>query len=163
MVDAFGVHTIKSRFKGEVQMGNLMRYDAADLPQLLERINRNSIGMDEYFERIFNTHETTANYPPYNLIHVSDTESKLELALAGFKQDEVNVYTQDGKLFIEGKKSSTGKEENYIHRGVAQRSFTRAWTLAEDTEVRSVKFEAGLLSITLGRIVPEHHQRKDWF
>ena len=87
----------------------------------------------------------------------------MELALAGFKSNEVNVYTQDGKLFIEGQKTNTEKEENYIHRGVAQRSFTRAWTLAEDTEVRSVEFEAGLLTITLGRIVPDHHQRKDWF
>ena len=144
-------------------MGNLTRYTAADLPNLLDRITRNSIGMDEYFDKLFNLHETTTNYPPYNLIHVNNSESKLELALAGFKSEEVNVYTQDGKLFIEGKKSSTEKEENYIHRGVAQRSFTRAWTLAEDTEVRSVEFEAGLLVITLGRIVPEHHQRKDWF
>ena len=144
-------------------MGNLTRYTAADLPSLLDRITRNSIGMDDYFDKLFNLHETTTNYPPYNLIHVNNSESKLELALAGFKSEEVNVYTQDGKLFIEGKKSSTEKEENYIHRGVAQRSFTRAWTLAEDTEVRSVEFEAGLLVITLGRIVPDHHQRKDWF
>ena len=150
-------------YKGEVQMGNLTRYTAADLPSLLDRITRNSIGMDDYFDKLFNLHETTTNYPPYNLIHVNNSESKLELALAGFKSEEVNVYTQDGKLFIEGKKSSTEKEENYIHRGVAQRSFTRAWTLAEDTEVRSVEFEAGLLVITLGRVVPEHHQRKDWF
>ena len=144
-------------------MGNLTRYTAADLPSLLDRITRNSIGMDDYFDKLFNLHETTTNYPPYNLIHVNNSESKLELALAGFKSEEVNVYTQDGKLFIEGKKSSTEKEENYIHRGVAQRSFTRAWTLAEDTEVRSVEFEAGLLVITLGRIVPDPHQRKDWF
>ena len=144
-------------------MGNLTRYTAADLPSLLDRITRNSIGMDDYFDKLFNLHETTTNYPPYNLIHVNNSESKLELALAGFKSEEVNVYTQDGKLFIEGKKSSTEKEENYIHRGVAQRSFTRAWTLAEDTEVRSVEFENGLLSVALGRIVPEHHQRKDWF
>ena len=51
----------------------------------------------------------------------------------------------------------------YVHRGVAQRSFTRAWTLSDETEVRSVSFEDGLLTITLGRIVPTHHQRKDWF
>ena len=144
-------------------MGNLMKYNAANLEQLIDRINRNSIGMEEYFDRIFTLQESATNYPPYNLIHVNNTESKLELALAGFKSNEVNVYTQDGKLFIEGQKINTEKEENYIHRGVAQRSFTRAWTLAEDTEVRSVEFEAGLLTITLGRIVPDHHQRKDWF
>ena len=144
-------------------MGNLQKYNAADLPQLMDRINRNSIGMDEYFDRLFNLHETTKNYPPYNLVQVSNVESRLELALAGFKKKEVNVYTQDGKLFVEGQKEDTETETTFLHRGVAQRSFTRSWTLAEDTEVRSVEFEDGLLTIVLGRIVPTHHQRKDWF
>tara|TARA_Y100000401_G_scaffold115493_1_gene119331 strand:+ start:5680 stop:6114 length:435 start_codon:yes stop_codon:yes gene_type:complete len=144
-------------------MGDLTRYNAANMNQLLERINRNSIGMDEYFNRLFTLHETTTNYPPYNLIQVSDTESRLELALAGFKKEQVNVYTQDGKLFIEGKREDGETETNYVHRGVAQRSFTRSWTMAEDTEVRSVKFEEGLLTIEMGRVVPEHHIRKDWF
>ena len=144
-------------------MGNLTRYGAADLPALMERINKNSIGMDEYFDRLFNLHETTKNYPPYNLVTVSNVESRLELALAGFKKAEVNVYTQDGKLFVEGQKEDTETETTYVHRGVAQRSFTRTWTLSDETEVRSVEFENGLLSIVLGRIVPEHHQRKDWF
>ena len=86
-----------------------------------------------------------------------------ELALAGFRKAEVNVYTQDGKLFIEAQKEDKETETNYLHKGLAQRSFTRAWTLSDDTEVRSVTFEDGLLSIELGRIVPEHHKRKDWF
>ena len=144
-------------------MGDLTRYNAANMNQLLERINRNSIGMDEYFDRLFTLHETTTNYPPYNLISVSNTESRLELALAGFKKEQVNVYTQDGKLFIEGQREDGETETNYVHRGVAQRSFTRSWTMAEDTEVRSVKFEEGLLTIEMGRVVPEHHLRKDWF
>lgn len=144
-------------------MGDLTRYNAANMNQLFERINRNSIGMDEYFDRLFALHETTTNYPPYNLIQVSDTESRLELALAGFKKEQVNVYTQDGKLFIEGQREDGETETKYVHRGVAQRSFTRSWTMAEDTEVRSVEFEAGLLSIKMGRVVPEHHLRKDWF
>ena len=143
-------------------MGNLMRYGAADIPQLLDRINRNSIGMDEYFDRLFNIHESSTNYPPYNLIQVSNVESRLEIALAGFKKEEVNVYTEYGKLFVEGQKESK-EDTNYVHRGMAQRSFTRSWTLSDETEVRSVEFEDGLLSITLGRIVPQHHQRKDWF
>ena len=144
-------------------MGNLMKYNASDLPQLLDRINRNSIGMDEYFDRLFNLHETTTNYPPYNLVTVSNVESRLELALAGFKKKEVYVYTQDGKLFVEGQKEDKETGTEYVHRGVAQRSFTRSWTLSDETEVRSVVFEDGLLSITLGKIVPDHHQRKDWF
>ena len=161
-MDAFGVHTTQSRFLGELQMTNLMKYNAANLDQLLDRINRNSIGMDEYFDRLFNLHETTSNYPPYNLVTVSNVESRLELALAGFKKEEVYVYTQDGKLFVEGQKEDKETNTNYVHRGVAQRSFTRSWTLSDETEVRSVVFEDGLLSITLGKIIPEHHQRKDY-
>ena len=144
-------------------MGNLTKYNAANINQLLDRINRNSIGMDEYFGRLFDLHETTSNYPPFNLIQVSNVESRLELALAGFKKKEVNVYTQDGKLFVEGQREDGESGNEYIHRGVAQRSFTRTWTLAEDTEVRSVEFEDGLLTIVLGKVVPEAHQRKDWF
>jgi len=143
-------------------MTNLARYTAADLPALMDRITRNSIGMDEYFDRLFNLHETTSNYPPYNLVQISNVESRLELALAGFSKKEVLVYTQDGKLFIEGQKEDKETETNYLHKGLAQRSFTRTWTLADDTEVSSVNFEDGLLTVILGRIVPESHKRKDY-
>ena len=144
-------------------MNTLARYTASDIPALLDKISKNSIGMNEYLNRVFDLHETTSNYPPYNLVQVSNVESWLEIALAGFKKKEVNVYTQDGKLFIEGQKEDKETETNYLHKGLAQRSFTRAWTLSDDTEVRSVDFEDGLLTIILGRIVPTHHQRKDWF
>ena len=142
---------------------SLAKYNAANIEQLMDRISKNSIGMDEYFDRLFNVHETTSNYPPFNLVSLTSTESRLEIALAGFKPKEVNVYTQDGKLFVEGQKEDKAGETTFIHRGVAQRSFTRAWTLAEDTEVRSVEFEDGLLTVVLGKVVPEAHQRKDWF
>ena len=144
-------------------MSDLTRYNAANIAQLLDRIHRNSIGMEDYFDRIFSLHETTAKYPPYNLITVNNVTSRLEIALAGFKKKEVNVYTQDGKLFVEGQKEDKETETNYLHKGLAQRSFTRTWTIADDTEVRSVTFEDGLLIVELGRIVPQHHQRKDWF
>jgi molecular chaperone IbpA len=152
----------KLAFKGATIMTNLTRYTAADLPALMERINKYSIGMDEYFDRIFHLHETTTNYPPYNLVQVSNVESRLELALAGFRKKEVFVYTQDGKLFVEGQKEDKETDAKYVHKGLAQRSFTRSWTLSDDTEVRSVDFEDGLLTITLGRIVPDHHKRKDY-
>jgi molecular chaperone IbpA len=143
-------------------MTNLTRYTAADLPALMERINRNSIGMDEYFDRLFNLHETTSNYPPYNLVQVSNVESRLEIALAGFKKSEVNVFTEYGKLFVEGQKEDKETNSQYVHKGLAQRSFKRAWTLADDTEVKEVLFEDGLLTIELRKIVPQHHARKDY-
>ena len=143
-------------------MTNLARYTAADLPALMDRITRNSIGMDDYLNRFFNVHETTNNYPPYNLIRVNSVESHLEIALAGFKKEEVNVFTEYGKLFVEGKKSDTESDRTFVHKGLAQRSFTRVWTLSDETEVREVTFEDGLLTVRLGKIVPEHHARKTY-
>ena len=143
-------------------MGNLQRYRAADLPALMERINKNSIGLDTVFDDFFNlTH--TESYPPYNLIHVNNVESRLEIALAGFKKKEIKVYTEYGKLNVVGEKLDKEEDKDkFLHRGLAQRSFERAWTITDDTEIKSVDFEDGLLTIKLGKIVPEHHSRKDW-
>ena len=143
-------------------MNYLQRYTTANLPELMEKITKNSIGMDDYLERFFNLHETSSNYPPYNLVQVNNVESRLEIALAGFKKNEINVYTEYGKLFVEGQKEDKETESEYIHKGLAQRSFTRVWTISDDTEVRSVKFEDGLLTIQLGKVVPEHHARKQF-
>ena len=142
-------------------MTTLMKYNAANLSQLLDRINRNSIGMEEYFDRVLNAVDASSNYPPYNVIQEEEGFT-LELALAGFKKEEVNVYTESGKLFVEGQREDSGSTANYIHRGVAQRSFTRSWALAEDQEVGSVKFEDGLLTVFISKVIPEAHKRKDY-
>ena len=143
-------------------MGNLQRYRAADLPALMDRISKNSIGLDTVFEDFFNLTQTES-YPPYNLVHVNNVESRLEIALAGFKKKEIKVYTEYGKLNVEGSKEAKEEDKDqFLHRGLAQRSFERAWTITDDTEIKSVEFEDGLLTIKLGKIVPEHHNRKDW-
>ena len=143
-------------------MGNLARYTAADLPALLERISKNSIGMHDYLDRVFDFQETTSNYPPYNLIQLNNHESKLEIALAGFKKDELKVYTEFGKLYVEGKKEEPEVDGEFVYKGLAQRSFERVWTVSDDTKVGSVKFEDGLLTVELNKIVPEHHARKEY-
>jgi HSP20 family molecular chaperone IbpA len=141
-------------------MTNLARYHAANLPELFEKITRNSIGMDDYLNRFFN--ETrTENYPPYNIIQVNNVESRLEVALAGFKKKEVKVYTEFGKLIVEGNREEK-EDKEFAFKGLAQRSFQRAWGISDDTEVQKVEFEDGLLTVTVGKIVPEHHARKDW-
>ena len=142
-------------------MTNLMKYHAADLDRLMDKITKNSIGLDDYFNRVLNL-DTTTNYPPYNLIQLNNLESHLEIALAGFKKGEVNVFTEYGKLFVEGQREDTESEKTFVYKGLAQRSFQRAWTLSDDTEVREVTFEDGLLRIVLRKIVPEHHARKDY-
>ena len=142
-------------------MTQLQRYNAADLPALMEKITKNSIGLDNYFDDFFRI-QTPSNYPPYNLIQLNNHESRLEVALAGFKKDEVKVYTEFGKLHVEGTKEEPKDDAEYTHRGLAQRSFKRTWTLSEDCEVRQVVFADGLLSVELGKVVPEHHSRKDY-
>ena len=142
-------------------MTNLARYHAANLPDLFDKITKNSIGMDDYLNRFWDM-DTTSNYPPYNLIQVNNVLSRLELALAGFKPQEVKVYTEFGKLYVEGKKEESKDAGEFVHKGLAQRSFQRVWTISDDTEVRSVKFEDGLLTVELGKIVPEHHSRKEY-
>ena len=142
-------------------MGNLVRYRSSDLPELMDKIMKNSIGInDDYLDRFFNV-TTQTNYPPYNLVQVSNLISRLEIALAGFKKKEVHVYTEYGKLYVTGSKEEKDESE-YVHKGLAQRSFERAWTLADDTEVRDVKFADGLLTVELGKIVPDHHARKEY-
>ena len=143
-------------------MGNLVRYRSSDLPELMDKIMRNSIGInDDYLDRFFNE-SPQSNYPPYNLIQVNNHESKLEVALAGFKKDDIKVYTEYGKLFVEGKQEDKETDGEFVHKGLAQRSFERQWTLSDDTEVRSVSFRDGLLTVELGKIVPEHHSRKEF-
>ena len=142
-------------------MTNLARFHAANLPELMDKITRNSIGMDEYLNRFWDD-TTTSNYPPYNLVSVNNFESRLEIALAGFKKEEVNVFTEYGKLHVEGSKEDKDTEGTYTHKGLAQRSFKRAWTLAEETEVKSVSLEDGLLTVVLAKIVPDHHSRKNF-
>ena len=138
-------------------MTNIQRYSAADLGELMDRITKNSIGLDGYFNKFFD--ETVTNYPPYNLIQVNNTESRLEIALAGFKKEEVHVYTEYGKLFVEGKKKDKKTESEYVHQGLAQRSFNRAWTLSDDYEVRDVLLEDGLLTVCLLYTSPSPRDR----
>ena len=142
-------------------MTNLAQFHAANLPELMKIIKQNGIGMDDYLDRFFNE-SPQSNYPPYNLIQVNNHESKLEVALAGFKKDELKVYTEFGKLYVKGSKEESKVDGTFIHQGLAQRNFERVWTVSDDTKVGSVEFTDGLLTVQLNKIVPEHHSRKEY-
>ena len=142
-------------------MTTLAKYHTANLDRFLQDIDKYSIGLDEWFHRFNTLHQTETNYPPYNLVKEDSVTFKLEIALAGFKKNEITVTTESGKLFVEGQTEK--KDAEYIHQGLAKRAFTRSWTLSDDVEVRNVTFEDGLLTIELKRIIPEHQQRKVWF
>ena len=143
-------------------MNALQRYHAANLPDLVDKIAKNSIGLDDYFDRFFNSDFPQSNYPPYNLIQLNNHESTLEIALAGFKKDELRVFTEFGKLHVEGSKEESKVDGTFIHQGLAQRNFQRVWTITDDTKIGSVKFEDGLLTVQLNKIVPEHHAKKEY-
>ena len=143
-------------------MNTLARYHAANLPELMEKISKHGIGMDDYLDKFFNSDFPQSNYPPFNLVQLNNHESRLEIALAGFKKDEVKVYTEFGKLYVEGKKEEPEVDGTFVHKGLAQRSFQRIWTITDDTEVGSVSFNDGLLVVELKKIVPEHHARKEY-
>jgi len=139
----------------------LARYRSGDLNSFLKDIDRYSIGLDRMFNHLGSINQDVS-YPPYNLVKVDENTYSLELALAGFKSDEVKVFTENSQLVVEAAKEDTDGRE-YVHRGLASRSFTRTWTLSEDVEVKEVKFEDGILSVALSRIVPEKHQKRLWF
>ena len=142
-------------------MGNLARYRSGNIDTFLKDIDRYSIGLDRIFDS-FNSIQQDVSYPPYNLVKVDENTFSLELALAGFAEDEVKVYTENSQLVVEAAKADTDQRE-YVHRGLAARSFTRTWTLSDDVEVKEVKFENGILAVALVRIVPENHKRFLWF
>ena len=143
-------------------MTNLARYHAANLPDLFDKITKNSIGMDEYLNNFFNSDFPQSNYPPYNLIQLNNHESTLEIALAGFKKDQLQVFTEFGKLYVKGRKEESKVDGEFIHQGLAQRSFERIWTVSDDTKIGSVEFVDGLLTVQLNKIIPDHHARTDY-
>lgn len=133
-------------------------YTSNGLDKLLQDIEKNSIGMDEWVHRFGTLHELSTNYPPFNLIKESSTELTLEIALAGYKKEDIEVTTEWNKLLVECKKSST--EYEYMHNGIARRAFSRTWTLSDDVVVGDVSFADGLLTIKINKVIPEHQKKK---
>jgi molecular chaperone IbpA len=117
---------------------------------------RSSVG----FDRLFDMMETSAagqsqdNYPPFDLIRLDDNEFRIDLAVAGFKPTELDITAQQNVLIVAGKKQDDDGS-NFIHRGIATRSFERRFTLADHVQVRDADLREGLLSIKLVREIPE--------
>ena len=134
-------------------------YSVPETAKYLLEIQRNSIGLDEWFKRFDTAFESHTNYPPYNLVKESSIDFRLEIALAGYKKEDIEVTTEWNKLFVEAKKVDDSIDE-YLHQGLAKRAFIRSWTLSDDVEVKDVSFEDGLLTIKLNKVIPEHQKKK---
>jgi len=134
-------------------------YSVPETAKYLLEIQKNSIGMDEWFKRFDTAFETHTNYPPYNLVKESSVDFRLEIALAGYKREDIEVTTEWNKLFVEAKKTGDTCDE-YLHQGLAKRAFTRTWTLSDDVVVGDVSYVDGLLTIKLNRVIPDHQKKK---
>lgn len=119
------------------------------------------VGFDRLFDHLNSASQITAStYPPYNLRKGEEEgEVFLELALAGFKKEDLSIVLEDRKLKIEGQSRHHDKE-SYIYQGIAGRSFTREFMLALDVEVNEVLFENGILTIRLVQEIPEEKKPK---
>ena len=134
-------------------------FNMVEFPQ----ITKFAVGFDRVFDELARTAGTlnAGNYPPYNIIRTAETEYDIEIAVAGFAEDELNIETQNGELIVKGEsKSEADRVGNYIHQGIASRNFVRTFALADNVEIRGASVKNGILTIKLEVIVPEHEKPK---
>lgn len=145
-------------------MSLLQKYQTHNIEKLLQDMEKFSIGMDGWFNNLVDMNQNDNTYPPHNIVETAENSLLLEVALAGFKETEISVFTENNKLFVNGtKEEATGPPKKYIHRGIATRTFRRFWAIPDGIEVDTVSFSDGLLSISLKKIVPENQKKKVWF
>ena len=127
-----------------------------DLSRLFNQLEALSIGFGPVF-RDFQV--PTTNYPPHNIVTLSENEFNLELAVAGFKKSEVRMEEHQGLLTISGSKETTS-DSDYQYRGIAARSFTKSFRIAEYFEVNNATMEDGILTVMFVKNVPEEAKPK---
>lgn len=138
-----------------------LRIHTLDLPALAAQMHRNAIGFDTLFEQLNRTvGNKSDHYPPHNIIQYDENLHAIELAIAGFAEDEVSVELTDNILTVEGEQKEPTLEALYIHKGISSKYFLRSFTLAEHVEVTDATVKNGILTINLERKVPEEKQTK---
>lgn len=119
---------------------------------------RSTVGFDRLFDLLESSTRTEASdgYPPFNLEKDGDDSYRITLAVAGFKPEEIDVVAQQDQLIVTGRVAEEdGTQKHYLHRGIAARPFERRFQLADFIEVGSARFDNGLLTIALKRVIPE--------
>jgi molecular chaperone IbpA len=133
---------------------------------LFDNFDRFFIGFDDQLARMTKVHEELAknipNYPPYNIIKNSENSYTIEIAVAGFGQQDIDVEFEDGKLIVRGKLQTAEdpREDAFMYKGIANRAFTRSFALNDEIEVKDAEVFNGMLKIALERLIPEHKQPK---
>jgi len=123
----------------------------------LTPLYRSSVGYDRFgslLDAAFQTEKTSAGYPPYNIEVVEENSYAITIAVAGFKEAELDIQVENGVLTVRGKKEAAS-ETTFLHQGIASRSFERKFNLADHIEVTNADLQDGLLTVSLVKEVPE--------
>lgn len=136
---------------------NTLTLRSIDIPS----IHKFAVGFDSVFEDLILRSTQATNYPPYNIVKHSEENFAIEVAVAGFRDGEIDVTVERNQLTVKGEKTTDlDNTPEYVYRGISSRSFTRTWTLAEHIEVVGAKSEDGILTISLELRVPESQKPK---
>jgi molecular chaperone IbpA len=120
-----------------------------------------TLGFERFFddvERLLasDVAKVSSSFPPHNILKLDDSRYVVELAVAGFSKDEIEITVEDGSLTVKGDKKEKDTDVQYLHRGIGTRSFTKTLTVADTIEVKGAEFKDGILRIGLENIIPEH-------
>tara|TARA_B100000745_G_scaffold291992_1_gene232430 strand:+ start:356 stop:802 length:447 start_codon:yes stop_codon:yes gene_type:complete len=137
-------------------MLHLARHSAFT-PQDLQKMMGFSVGFDSVFDRFFDMDTTRdSGYPPYNIRKINEAQYVIEIALAGFSKDDIEIELTEGNLAVRSKKEEeTNGDESFVHKGIAKRSFLRSWTLSDDIIVKGADLKDGMLIINLEKVIPD--------
>ena len=131
-------------------------------PQDLQKMLGFSVGFDGFFNRLSNVDIAQSGYPPYNILKLNDLQYVVELALAGFSKSDIEVEVTEGTLTVrsatakdEGADNDENNEIGFVHRGIAKRTFSRAFQLSDDIIVKNADLQDGMLIVNLERVIPD--------
>ena len=127
-----------------------------------------TVGFDDWFDHFDAMMDDsffrgTSNFPPYNIVKTGDNTYDVELALAGFNKDDIEVEYKENMLTVKSKKQEETKDEDgnvTQHRGISKRMFSKSFTIANDVEVKGAELKDGLLKVSMERIIPDHKKAK---
>ena len=137
-------------------MFTLARHSAFT-PQDLQKMMGFSVGFDSIFDRFFDMDLTRdSGYPPYNIRKINEAQYVIEIALAGFSKEDIEVEVTEGNLAIRSKEEKeTDEDDSFVHKGIAKRSFLRSFTLSDDIIVKGADLKDGMLIINLEKVIPD--------
>jgi molecular chaperone IbpA len=126
-----------------------------------DKLSQTTLGFDKFFDDVerlmsMDVQKSVSNFPPHNILKLDESRYIVELAVAGFSKDEIEISVEEGTLTVKGEKDEKESNVQYLHKGIGTRSFTKTLTIADTIEVKGAEFKDGILRIGLENIIPEH-------